>query len=178
MRKLRRDAPRDHEQCAQMRSRRFESRSADAHLVKGAQRIVPVGSERRGAPEPEPLVQTDGFGLINPRFQSQQGNPLLPDMRGQMAQHQPAQTVAAKSGPYVHALDFSVLGAKELNATTAGRDAAMPRHEESDGFAHELLDAVPVPARFGIVGVELVFELGDERSRVGRIGAFRGDDWS
>jgi hypothetical protein len=51
-------------------------------------------------------------------------------MRGQMTQHQPAQTVAAKSGPYVHALDFSVLGAKELNATTAGRCAAMPRHEE------------------------------------------------
>ena len=40
-------------------------------------------------------------------------------MRGKMAQHQPAQTVAAKSGPYVHALDFSVLGAKELNATKA-----------------------------------------------------------
>ena len=54
----------------------------------------------------------------------------------------------------------------------------MPRHEERDGFAQEFLDAVPVPARFGIVGVELPFELGDERSRVGRIGAFRDNDWS
>jgi len=180
MRKPRRDAPGDREQCARVRGNpRFESRSsADAHLVKGAQRIVPVGPERRGPPEPEPLVQTDGFGLINPRFQSQQGNPLLPDMRGKMAQHQPAQTLAAKSGPYVHALDFSVLGAKELNATATGRHAGMPRHEERDGFAQEFLDAVPVPARFGIVGVELPFELGDERSRVGRIGAFRDNDWS
>jgi hypothetical protein len=99
-------------------------------------------------------------------------------MRGHMTQHQPAQTVAAKSGPYVHALDFSVLGAKELNATTAGRCAAMPRHEECNGFAQELFDAVPMPARFGIVGVELPFELGDKHSRVGRIGAFRDNDWS
>ena len=31
----------------------------------------------------------------------------------------------------------------------------------------ELLDAVPVPARFGIERLEFVFELGDEHSRVG-----------
>jgi hypothetical protein len=99
-------------------------------------------------------------------------------MRGQMAQHQPAQTLAAKSGPYIHALDFSVLGAIELNASTAGRHAAMPRHEECNGFAQEFFDAVPVPARFGIVGVKLPFELGDKHSRVGRIGAFRDNDWS
>ena len=179
MRKLRRDGPGDHQQCTRMRgNRRFESSSADTHLVKGAERIVPVGPERRGPPEAETLVQTDGFGLINPRFQSQQENSLLPDMCGQMAQHQPAQTVAAKSGPYVHALDFSVLGAEDLNTTTAGRYAAMPRHEECNGFAQELFDAVPVPARFGIMGVELLFEFGDKHSRVGRIGAFRDDDRS
>ena len=102
----------------------------------------------------------------------------MPDVRGQMSQHQPAQTLAAKSGPYVHAFDFSVLGAKDLNATAAGRCAAMPRHEECNGFAQELLDAIPVAACFGIVGIELSFQLGDKNSRVGRIGAFRDNDWS
>ncbi len=52
----------------------------------------------------------------------------------------------------------------------------MPRHEERDRFAQKLLDVVPVPARFGIERVELLFELGDEHSRVGRIGALRGND--
>jgi hypothetical protein len=54
----------------------------------------------------------------------------------------------------------------------------MPRHEECNGFAQELFDAVPVPARFGILGVELLFELGDKHFRVARIGAFQDDDWS
>jgi hypothetical protein len=64
---------------------RSGSQSGDANLVKGAQRVVPVGPERCGATEGEALVQADGFGLINPRFQSQQDNSLLPDMTGASA---------------------------------------------------------------------------------------------
>lgn len=103
---------------------------------------------------------------------------MLPDMRGQMVQHQPAQALATKPRPYVHAFDFSVTGAKELNAATSRSNAAVPRYEERDGFAQELLDAVTVPARFGVEGLELLFELGDKLSRVGRVGALREDDRS
>jgi hypothetical protein len=54
----------------------------------------------------------------------------------------------------------------------------MSCHEERDRFAQELRDAVTVPARLGIAGIELVFELGDKRSRVGRIGALPENDRS
>ena len=103
---------------------------------------------------------------------------MLPDMCGQMVQHQSAQALAAKSGPHVHAFDFSVIGTEELNPTTAGRHAATPCHEEYDRFAQELLDAVSMPARLGIAGIELLFELGDQHFGVGRVGALRKDDRS
>lgn len=103
---------------------------------------------------------------------------MVPDMRGQMVQHEPAQALATKPRPNVHAFDFSVAGAEELNAATSRSNAAMPRHEERDSFAQELLDAVTVPARLGITGLELLLELRDKRSRVGGVGALRDDDRS
>jgi hypothetical protein len=35
-----------------------------------------------------------------------------------------------------------------------------------------------MPARVGIAGIELLFELGDQRFGVGRVGALREDDRS
>jgi hypothetical protein len=89
--------------------------------------VVPVGPERCGAPEAEALVQADGFGLINPRFQSQQDNPMLPDMRGQMVQHQPAQASAesARSGRMIGASAATASQKRTRSARLAGWASAL-----------------------------------------------------
>ena len=67
-----------------------------------------------------------------------------------MVQHQLAQAQTAKLWADVHAFDFTVFSAEELDAATTGRHPIMPHYKKSDGFTQELLDTKPVTAFFRI----------------------------
>src|SRR5687767_12481087 len=94
----------------------------------------------------------------------------------QMVEHHFGEPQTAKLWPHVHALDFAILGAEELDAATAGRHAVMPDEKEYDRRRNQLFYSIAVTAFGWIERGQVRFKLSNQALCVGTVRAFPGDD--
>src|SRR5438132_7237338 len=94
---------------------------------------------------------------------------------GQMNEHLLAEPAAAKGRTDIHALELAVLRAADLDAAATRRHPSLPDDEESDLFAEQLADAIPVAALARIQGHKIGFQLFYERRSVDTIRPFSFD---
>jgi hypothetical protein len=114
--------------------------------------------------------------LVDAGFEAEARDASLAGVGFEMLEQQLAQALAAVRGADVHAFEFGVVGADELEAATAGGQVVLADDEEGDAFAEETFDAEAVAAFDGVELAEVIFELCDELCGGWGVGAFLGDD--
>src|SRR5579871_4006368 len=87
-----------------------------------------------------------------------------------------AETQTAKLRTNIHALQLTILGAKQLDSATGGRSTVLAQDEKRDAKRDQLFDAVTVTALGWIERVKMCFKLGNQGNGIGAIGAFPRDD--
>ena len=95
---------------------------------------------------------------------------------GQMIEQQLPETETTKVRAHIHALDFPIRDAKQLDAAAAGRNIVSAQHEKCDGLGKQLFDTIAVTAFGWIERVKMCFELTNQDDGVRAVGAFGRDD--
>src|SRR5262249_49984462 len=94
----------------------------------------------------------------------------------QVIDQQLPETQATKLRPQIHALEFPIRGAKQLDAAAAGRSIVIAQHEKRNSLRKQLLDTITMTAFGWIERLQMRFELRNQDEGVGAVGAFARDD--
>src|SRR3954469_19989321 len=106
----------------------------DLLLVKETERIFLILPERWDTLESYALVEVDSRTLVNTGFQPQKLDAVSKCVISEMVQHQLPERHAAKLGAHIHALDLSILRAKQFDTPAAGRCPIIAQQEERHIF--------------------------------------------
>jgi hypothetical protein len=144
----------------------------DSFLVKAAERIGFVFAKRRDALKTRALVQTDRGGLMNTRFKSEQRNAAIAGVVSEMIEHLFAVTRTAVLGAHVHAFEFAVFFAVELDASAADGCPVVPDEKERDALGEQLFDAIAMTALARIQRRKICLEFFNQGDGIRSIGTF------
>src|SRR5215471_2316573 len=84
-----------------------------------AQRVGFVFAKWRPALEAMPLIQTDGFNLVDAGFKSQRIEPTPPGVLAEMIEHRFPKAKSTIRRAHIHSLDLAIFARINLQATTA-----------------------------------------------------------
>src|SRR6266852_4013993 len=112
---------------------------------------------------------------MNAGLQPKEADSVCSGIVCQMIEQQLPKTQTTKKRAHIHALQFPIGGAKQLDAAAAGRSVVMAQHEERDCLRNQLVDAKTVTACAWIERLQMCFELRNEGDGVGAVGAFGRD---
>src|SRR5262245_61451421 len=94
---------------------------------------------------------------------------MLQGIGRKMIEHAPAQAQPPKRWAHIHALDFPIGRANELDPTVSSCHALMADDEKGHRLFEQLLNTIPVMVFDRIEGDEVRIELSDQRPGVCRV---------
>jgi hypothetical protein len=112
---------------------------------------------------------------VDARLEAQQGDAVRSGVLGKVIDEPLAVFAAAKLRPDIHALQFAIVAAKELDPAATRRHTVNPQHEERHAFLDQSIHAEPVPALRRVERLQMGLQLVDEQQGVGGVGTFSGD---
>src|SRR5437899_1720461 len=109
--------------------------------------------------------------LMNARFEPQQCEAMASGVLGEVIEHQLAKARAPKVRVDVHTFDLGIV-AKSLQTSAARGCAVVADEKEGHILGEQFLYAIAMPALGWIKRCEMRFELVNQGSGIGAVGAF------